>query len=704
MEEPMKRKSRSSLLVLFVMLCSLVLLSANTETAHAKNKKASKKVTVKKVTVCGPVSAKTAYVAKGKTIKLTTKVSVKPNKKANKAVAYKTSNKKVATVSKKGVVKGKKTGTAKITVTSKKNKKKKASIKIKVVTPIKSVTFSQKAIALEKGKTEALKVTYKPAKKVYKKLVYTTSNAAVAKVSSTGVVTGVGGGTAVITAKALDGTNKKAKCNVSVYGIGYQQSDTIIYTMDKYYECSENMLSIGAYYAGNSVTTYYKDDEFSKVTCGALPKGITSELSKDGETLCFKRDKLDIEFKDVKVQVTVHTKKGRKIISVVHLSTEYRDKIVYNDKTEYYFPMGKSIQFRGYFTADYRDEYKVELLSGSRMLEFSGYSGGSFYLSGKVTTTQPTKYVIRCTSVSDPKKTATTTITVTGYKTSELIGNIYGRGNIPVCTNSYVELICISNPKYSFVEENNAGNDGSYCIGAKAGERYLLKTIVMGESYFEYITMPPVGKELKYDLKTTFAEVNLEVPAGYKFTNNKRWYEVGGKDRAMGFCSGSKIYVKDGTYSIYGFAWDNDFEQNGAYRYMVQDLIRADFTVAGESRISVKTKVWVRHDPIPINEGIPSLVKCEDSSLQRYSFTPQVTTTYTFSSSAAPGYEELKWFGMIYTADGKYVGADSWTTQNNYFTITTTLEAGKTYYLFVGPGKVMLPGDAPKYCSVTISQ
>ena len=57
----------------------------NPETAEAK------KVTVKKVTVTAP-SGKTAYVAKGKKIKLTATVKVKPNKKANKKVTYKSSN------------------------------------------------------------------------------------------------------------------------------------------------------------------------------------------------------------------------------------------------------------------------------------------------------------------------------------------------------------------------------------------------------------------------------------------------------------------------------------------------------------------------------------------------------------------------------------------------------------------------------------
>ena len=91
----------------------------------------AKKASVKKVTASAP-SGKKVYVAKGKKVKITTTVKVKPNKKANKKVTYKSANKKIATVSAKGVVKGVKAGKTKITITSKKNKKKKTVLKVYV--------------------------------------------------------------------------------------------------------------------------------------------------------------------------------------------------------------------------------------------------------------------------------------------------------------------------------------------------------------------------------------------------------------------------------------------------------------------------------------------------------------------------------------------------------------------------------------------
>lgn len=91
------------------------------------------KATVKKVVITKKGSSKavkTLTLKKGKTVKLAAKVTVSGS--ASKAVTWKTSNKKVATVTAKGVVKAKKKGTVKITAVSKADSKKKCVLKIKV--------------------------------------------------------------------------------------------------------------------------------------------------------------------------------------------------------------------------------------------------------------------------------------------------------------------------------------------------------------------------------------------------------------------------------------------------------------------------------------------------------------------------------------------------------------------------------------------
>ena len=104
-----------------------------TITAKAGSKKAVCKVTVKKVSkkvkkVTVKKSKVTVYV--GKTSKIS--ATVTPAKATIKKVKYTTSNKKVATVTAKGVIKGVKAGTAKITVAAVDGSKKKTTVTVTV--------------------------------------------------------------------------------------------------------------------------------------------------------------------------------------------------------------------------------------------------------------------------------------------------------------------------------------------------------------------------------------------------------------------------------------------------------------------------------------------------------------------------------------------------------------------------------------------
>ena len=195
---------------------SAMALLAGASVVAANTDSQAKKVSVKKVKATTE-AGKTAYVAKGKKVKITTTVTVKPNKKGNKKVTYKTSNKKVATVSSKGYIKGVKAGKAKITVISKKNKKKKAVVKVVVKkAAVKKVKLNTGNFNLAVGSKKSLKATITPKKNVSKKVVWKTSNKKVATVTSKGVVKGVGEGTATITCKATDGSGKKASVKVTV--------------------------------------------------------------------------------------------------------------------------------------------------------------------------------------------------------------------------------------------------------------------------------------------------------------------------------------------------------------------------------------------------------------------------------------------------------------------------------------------------------
>lgn len=178
---------------------------------------AAAKVKKVKVTADG-MSGKTVTIAKGKKKQLTVKINGKAikAKKNAKNVTFKSSNSKIVSVTKKGVISAKKTGNAKVTVTSKKNKKKKFVVKVKVVkTAVKKVTAKIDKATLNVGETA--KVSYTVTKKAkFKKVSITSSDAKIASVTKKGVVTAKAAGTAKITVKALDGSNKKASVTVTV--------------------------------------------------------------------------------------------------------------------------------------------------------------------------------------------------------------------------------------------------------------------------------------------------------------------------------------------------------------------------------------------------------------------------------------------------------------------------------------------------------
>lgn len=202
----MKRSKR--MFTVMLALCVALSMAMASVTANAATKK-PKKIYLK--------ATSTTVDIKGKV-----KVSVYKTKpsKASKSVKWKSSNKKVATVSKSGYVTGKKKGTVKITATSKKNKKAKKTIKIKVTNlKAKSVTMSKKSANMYPGQKSALKATVKGRTGFYNQGVYwKSSNTKIATVDSKGNVTAKAAGKATITATERGGS-KKATCAVNVVDV-----------------------------------------------------------------------------------------------------------------------------------------------------------------------------------------------------------------------------------------------------------------------------------------------------------------------------------------------------------------------------------------------------------------------------------------------------------------------------------------------------
>lgn len=86
----------------------------------------------------------------------------------------------------------------------------------KIDRKVKSVTLNKSKLSLKKGKTQKLTAQASPSTAYKKTLAWTSSNPKVAKVTKHGVVKALAKGKAVITAKAQDGSGRKAFCNVTV--------------------------------------------------------------------------------------------------------------------------------------------------------------------------------------------------------------------------------------------------------------------------------------------------------------------------------------------------------------------------------------------------------------------------------------------------------------------------------------------------------
>ena len=167
-----------------------------------------------KVTVTLDKTSATVYTGKTASLKTT-------SNDAAKTVTYTTSNNAVATVSSTGVVKGVKAGTAVITATCGNAK---ATCKVTVKTS--TIKFAASAASVYTGKTVTVKATATPSATV----TYTTSNKAIATVSSTGVVKGIKAGTVTITATTSTGLKTTSKVTVKAPSVKFAKSSAVVYT------------------------------------------------------------------------------------------------------------------------------------------------------------------------------------------------------------------------------------------------------------------------------------------------------------------------------------------------------------------------------------------------------------------------------------------------------------------------------------------
>lgn len=135
-------------------------------------------------------------------------------------LVFRSSRPSVARIDKKGRITALKNGNTYITVYNKRNRKQKAGVRLYVgkrITRLKLVRPKSKAsVSLTEGGAYQVKWQTAPAGAAFKRLSWTSSKPLVCRVSASGRITASKAGTAVVTAKARDGSGKKFKITVRV--------------------------------------------------------------------------------------------------------------------------------------------------------------------------------------------------------------------------------------------------------------------------------------------------------------------------------------------------------------------------------------------------------------------------------------------------------------------------------------------------------
>ncbi len=189
-------------------------ITASGVTPEGKKLKATVTVHVNRAVTQLELNKTEARLAVGKRTSL--KATVSPSSATSKDVTYASSNDSIATVDKKGNIKGVSAGACVITATSQSNPEITAACQVTVILPVSKMTLDAGGASLYVGQTLPLTVGYMPADASIQAAAFSSSAAKYATVDEQGVVTGVAKGKATITAKAADGSGAKVSKTINV--------------------------------------------------------------------------------------------------------------------------------------------------------------------------------------------------------------------------------------------------------------------------------------------------------------------------------------------------------------------------------------------------------------------------------------------------------------------------------------------------------
>ena len=216
-----------------------------TVTAECGGKTAECSVTVT-VPVTGVSLDKTSLsLAKGGSAQLSAVVS--PSNASNKNIIWSSSDSDIVTVNQSGLIHGIRGGNVTISAQTEDGGFK-AHCAVTVPVNVTGVTISKTSLSMIQGDTYTLSASIQPSDATNKDLVWSSDDASIATVTSSGMVTAIGGGNTKITVKSSDG-GYQDYCNVSVTIDPHQAVDLgLSVKWSKFNFGASSSTEVGGYY------------------------------------------------------------------------------------------------------------------------------------------------------------------------------------------------------------------------------------------------------------------------------------------------------------------------------------------------------------------------------------------------------------------------------------------------------------------------
>ncbi len=324
-------------------------------------------------------------IIEGESAALSARVS--PEAASDRAVAWSSSDRSVATVDKTGTVQGLKPGTATVTATAEgKSGTCAVTVKAKAVN-VTEVTLDKTELTLTEGETETLTATVRPDNADNRKVTWSSDKTEVATVGGDGKVTAVKPGEAVVTVTTEDG-GKTATCKVTVKAKAVSVTEV---TLDR----AELTLTEGE--TETLTATVKPDNADNRKVTWSSDKTEIATVDGAGKVTAVKAGEAVITVTTEEVGKTATCKETvkAKAVSVTEVTL---------DRAELTLTEGEAETLTATVKPDNADNKKVKWSSDKT--EIATVDG-----AGKVTAVKPGKAVITVTT-EDGGKTASCKVTV----------------------------------------------------------------------------------------------------------------------------------------------------------------------------------------------------------------------------------------------------------------------------------------------------